>query len=231
MKEVFAVIGKMPKKGFSKTRLAKDIGEELAFQSYEAFISDFFDNYFKHAKNHKLYFAGTPCNDETKVYFESLFKRKNIYNYSFHFQSEVPFFERLTNLFETIRKNEGECFVHLTGTDIPDFPFHYLKNVDVNVKDTKDECVYIGPDDDGGYYYLGTKTSNTFVFDLDKSVLDGNENVLAATQQQCDSKSVEYKLLPEWSDIDYKEDFKKLESRSKKDVYPETAKFLPIILS
>ena len=41
-KRFFVVVGKRPMRGFSKTRLAKELDEEMSFYLYEAFIKDFF---------------------------------------------------------------------------------------------------------------------------------------------------------------------------------------------
>ena len=43
-KKYFVVFGKEPIKGFSKTRLAEDLGEKASLRLYDAFIKDFFMN-------------------------------------------------------------------------------------------------------------------------------------------------------------------------------------------
>ncbi len=192
MKEVLAIIGKRPIKGFSKTRLAKDIGEDLAYKIYQAFIEDFFKSI---PTKYKIYFFGTPDDEETKKYFS---EKAKIHYFA---QAELPFFERLADIFKIIKKEEGEdCFIHLTGTDIPDFPFIELDKV------TGEQDVYIGPDFDGGYYYIGAKSYRSDIFDI--SVSDGDVNVLEQTKKICKEKGYSIKLLKTWSDIDTFEDLK-----------------------
>ena len=95
------------------------------------------------------------------------------------------------------RKN---CFVHLTGTDIPDFPFSELDKIN------GESDIYLGPDSDGGYYYVGAKSYYNDVFDIDVS--DGNSSVLQETLNLCQNKGYTTQLLKSWSDIDTLQDLK-----------------------
>jgi len=192
MNEVLAIIGKRPIKGFSKTRLAKDIGEDKALQLYQCFIQDFFQSI---PSKYKVYLFGTPKDDQTKEYF-SQFTNSN-----FYFQDELPFFQRLSQIFKTIESIEGrECFIHLTGTDIPDFPFDRLDKI------VDKERIYLGPDRDGGYYYLGAKSYYNDVFDIDANA--GKSTVLHETLKLCGEKGYKTYLLDTWSDIDTLEDLR-----------------------
>jgi len=205
MQEVLAIIGKRPIKGFSKTRLAKDLGEDKALVLYRAFIDDFFKLI---PKKYKIYFFGTPNDAATKKYFQE------ITELNFFFQKELPFFARLKDIFKTIERLEGaECFVHLTGTDIPDFPFAELESVG------EDADVYVGPDRDGGYYYIGAKSGRQDIFDI--SVADGSRSVFTKTMQLCEEKGDRVRLLKEWSDIDTKAD---LENSSLYEKYEKIIK-------
>jgi glycosyltransferase A (GT-A) superfamily protein (DUF2064 family) len=197
MKEIFVVIGKLPRHHFSKTRLAADLGEELAEEFYHAFINDFFRNYSETVNSIPLFFFGTPQEDETEKYFGEIFKKYGI-DFHFGFQKDLPFFERIESIFSEIQKEHGEVFIHLTGTDIPDFPFQFLQ---------RDFTPSIGPDDDGGYYYLGCPSKFGSSFKIEGA------KVFDETLKSFEKSGVTLKSLPHWSDIDNKEDLLKLKHR------------------
>lgn len=218
MKQIFAVIGKMPVEGYSKTRLAADVGVEQAYELYEAFIADFFASYRKNTSNALLYFYGAPAIRQTKEYFQLAFLKNGITNFEFYFQKERPFFERLADIYEDVRfRIGGETFVHLTGTDIPDFPFSYLKKINIDEAD-----VLIGPDSDGGFYYLGSKAKNDEIFEFAKTMQEG-QGVLDCLTSKCEALGLKVKLLNKWSDIDTINDLKTCIKRSSSDIIPQTS--------
>lgn len=202
MKEVFAVIGKMPLLGFSKTRLAKDIGENQALALYHAMIKDFLAGLKQYLNNDIcLYLYITPDTPESFLFFQERLKASSIENYKILFQPELPFFNRLSYLFKEINKSEGESFVHLTGTDILDFPFSFLKQADT----FENNSVSIGPDRDGGYYYIGTISKNDSIFAIE-GLLDGTTSVFDATLRNINRHHLKVQIFPMWSDIDNIED-------------------------
>jgi len=218
MKEVFVAIGKLPLKGFSKTRLAVDVGEEVALELYTAFIDDFFNNLSLNIGDIPFYFFGTPRTVEAKNFFCKI-ASKYMLNIKYFNQVELSFFKRLACIFQEIQRIEGECFIHLSGTDIPDFPFKNLPK-----KAASDDLVYLGPDDDGGYYYLGTSSKNTEIFNMDQYIVGKDSKVLDATIKMAHSIGLRTKLVENWSDIDNLFDLKKCLERSSKKVIPLTDK-------
>ena len=218
MKQVFTVIGKRPVEGYSKTRLAAEVGEVEAYELYDSFIDDFFTNFRKHTSKASLFFYGAPAISQTEDYFKQKFLKCQIIDFQFYFQKEKPFFERLSDIFEDVRfRVGGETFVHLTGTDIPDFPFEEIKKQNIN-----DADVFIGPDSDGGFYYLGSKAKNDEIFEFIKEKKE-DESVLDALVSRCRNLNLEVKVLKEWSDIDTKDDLETTLKRSPKEVLPLTA--------
>lgn len=211
VKEIFVVIGKLPEKGFSKTRLAKDVGEELALNLYKSFIEDFFNNYKIHRSNTELYFFGTPESEETKNYFHSVMEKYDL-SFEFFFQKEAPFFSRLKDIFENIQKLKGKCFIHLTGTDIPDFPFSLIQS---------DLITSIGPDEDGGFYYLGAYSDQAQIFDL-KGVKEGGDTVFQAIINKLNDLGSKPRVLRSWSDIDDVKDLNNCIGRSAESLIPKT---------
>lgn len=217
MKQVFAVIGKRPVEGYSKTRLAKEVGEEAAYKLYDSFISDFFANYRRHTSKAYLYFYGAPAIKQTEEYFRHMFLKSEVTDFDFTFQKEKPFFERLADIFDDVRFKVGsETFVHLTGTDIPDFPFTHIKSQNINEAD-----VFIGPDDDGGFYYLGSKAKHDDIFSFAKEMKE-NDGVFDSLVAKCEQLGLKVKVLNRWSDIDTKKDLDICLNRTDSSIIPKT---------
>lgn len=189
MKQILAIFGKMPLKGFSKTRLSKDIGEEAAYNLYKAFIKDFSANLAKSNFFKSIYIFGTPNELATERYFRQEFSPFKVHYFP---QSELPFFSRLEEVFLKIKEVEGDCFIHLTGTDLPDFPFEEITGIIPRL-----DTIFLGPDIDGGFYYVGAeaKSSNIFSFEISGSILESIS---------LNAKNLGYKVshLKTWSDID-----------------------------
>jgi uncharacterized protein len=189
MRQVLAIFGKMPLKGFSKTRLSKDVGEEMALKLYGAFIKDFAQNLREFGYFESIYIFGSPDNLATENFFRQEFLGFNIKYFP---QSEIPFFSRLQEVFQKIKELEGDCFIHLTGTDIPDFPFDQLAGIEP-MKNT----VYLGPDIDGGFYYVGAQAKSLDIFSFQIS-----GSILESISRTAKDLGYEVSHLKTWSDID-----------------------------
>jgi len=100
-KRFFVVIGKKPMRGFSKTRLAKEIGEERSLALYDAFIKDFFKNLESNQRESgfsKRNFGDvelfvTPSEVQSVTYFEKTLSGVGLDNFRIRFQVEKRFFE------------------------------------------------------------------------------------------------------------------------------------------
>lgn len=201
MKESFSVIGKAPLLKLTKTRLAHDVGDKAALELYQAFIKDFIANYLNSTfSSQSIDLFLTPKTEKSKEFFLNNFD-VNIFNY--HFQSDLSFFERLV---EIVSKDEN-TFVHLTGTDIPDFPFEDL----LEVRPSEKIC-YIGPDEDGGFYYVGISSNNAHCLLIDE--VDQAKGICNGLVKNCQNAGLEVIFLKPWSDIDTIFDLKKSLERS-----------------
>lgn len=198
MQEIFVVIGKRPILGFSKTRLAMDVGEEKAQEIYQCMIVDFFKSFKQYQKGRKLFFFGTPKSDETENYFISIFKELEL-DSSFQYQDECPFFERLQKIFQ---KFPPDTYIHLTGTDIPDFPFRNLA--------TPSHTISIGRDLDGGFYYLGGMAKYHKIFEI-----SGGQDVFQKIKDRILELDLYIDEKPSWSDIDTLKDLQEFLRRDK----------------
>ncbi len=214
-KRFFVVIGKRPMRGFSKTRLAKEVGEEKSVLLYDAFIKDFFKNLdlnqreggFSKRSFGDVELFVTPSEVQSVTYFENMLKELGLDNFRIRFQAEKKFFERLGCIFKEIHVDSDGSFLHLTGTDIPDFPFQFLKQDFFN--DLTIEDVVIGPDEDGGFYYLGLNSKFYNIFQDIDNLIVGNKSVFDVLVNQCKKIGLRVRLLEKWSDIDNLSDLKK----------------------
>ena len=213
------VIGKRPMRGFSKTRLARELGEEVSFCLYDAFIKDFFKNLeliqreggFSKRNIGKIELFVTPSENNSITYFEEMLTRLGLDNFRIRFQVKKKFFERLKFAFKEINLENNSSFVHLTGTDIPDFPFHFLEQDFFNNLQNND--VVIGPDDDGGFYYLGMNSKFYDLFENIDDLILGNESISQVLINQCKKIGLRVRLMEKWSDIDTLSDLKKCVKR------------------
>jgi len=220
----FVIVGKKPEEGFSKTRLAKDLNGEGSESLYDSFIKDFFYNYSKRADLKsifgKLLLFVTPISEDSKKYFESILKSNLIDNFEINYQSNQSFFFRLKDIFERVNEENEGSFIHLTGTDIPDFPFRYIEgHFD---KGINKEDVFIGPDEDGGFYYIGTAAKNSQIFEFEHNL--SNESVIGRVINRCRELNLRVRVLEKWSDIDNLEDLKSCLCRSPEKIIPHTYK-------
>jgi len=197
MEEVFVIVAKSPIEGFAKTRLAKEIGDQSAIKLYRAFMEDFFSSLSEKFSDKKKYLFITPSEDKDFTFFKDLSKKTNCKFDIMESQGEGSLFERIKKIFQKIEQ-ESPAYIHLTGTDIPDFPF------DIITSAIDKEVITIGPDFDGGYYYIGAKSDCDFMFDLtdfkSEEVSDKTIGLIKKNQK-------EYKVVKTWSDIDCLDDF------------------------
>ena len=127
---------------------------------------------------------------------------------------------RLKGIFDKVNADNEMTFIHLTGTDIPDFPFHYIE--DYFGRDIVKEDVFIGPDEDGGFYYVGTMAKNSEIFEFEDSL--SSESILKLIIKRCRELNLRVKILEKWSDIDNLNDLKSCLGRSSEKIIPHTYK-------
>ena len=212
--EVFVIVGKKPTPGFSKTRLSQDIGEERALLLSEAFLKDFLSALKKNQKNRKILFYGYSLDSDGENYFRNISREVGIQNFHYREQGRGDLLQRLQDIFKEIETQYQNPFIHLTGTDIPDFPFSHLEKIDLSK-------INIGPDRDGGYYYIGAKASDYGLFDLSQN-LESRPNLYEKTLERIKELKRDIQVLSQWSDIDILRDLENCLKRSSKELIPHT---------
>jgi uncharacterized protein len=208
MKEVFVIVGKEPLPGFAKTRLSERFSPEEAAEFCLAFTQDL----LRRAKEHNpypLHLLGYPQTPSCEKFFKNIAPWAN-----FSFQRGDNFFERLSSLGEQF---EGS-WIYLTGTDVPDFPFDMLKEV----RPSGNDC-FLGPDEDGGFYFMAAPSKAFSVFLKMNSQSEG-ESVYQKLLNLLQSERYDVKELKSWSDIDTALDLANCLKRNSFDELPYTYK-------
>ena len=176
------------KLGKVKTRLAKTIGNQAAFEVYKELVK-ITENTTKHIDIDK------------QIYFSDVVINSKWTNHSKFVQEGDNLGERMKNAFNKGFQDGYERIV-LIGSDLPDITANHLKEA-LNILKTK-QTVF-GPALDGGYYLVGQSQPNDFIFENKPW---SQPELLENTLSELDKKNVTYSLLETLNDIDTFEDLK-----------------------
>ncbi|WP_223032781.1 TIGR04282 family arsenosugar biosynthesis glycosyltransferase [Hanstruepera marina] len=176
------------KLGKVKTRLAKTIGDQEAFEVYKLLVK----------KTEK---ATQNLLVDTHIYFSDaviVTKWPNTYK---TVQKGNDLGERMKNAFKD-GFEKGYKNIVLIGSDLPD-----ISEVIINqaFESLKTHDTVFGPAEDGGYYLVGIKNLNHTIFD-NKPWSDSN--LLNKTIEELNSSAISIGLLQTLNDIDTFEDLK-----------------------
>ena len=111
-------------------------------------------------------------------------------------------------------RRHRHSYIHITGTDIPAFPYHFLP------KDLQD--LVLGPAKDGGVYYLATLGRNGDLFAQRELYDSPPDQVFNTLLRLCEKKHLKYEVLKEWVDIDTDVDLRTCLNSLGKSVLPFT---------
>jgi len=182
-KKALIIFAKNPVPGKVKTRLAADIGNEMAFEIYLKLL------YRSYANTKNII-----CD---KFLFLSDRKDEDLFDENFiqYLQKGNGLGEKMKNAFNEILKN-GYGKIIIIGTDCPELDENILS--DAFEKLNENDFV-IGPANDGGYYLLGLKSKADYLFE---EIEWSTEKVLKQTIDKIESEHKSYFLLKELIDID-----------------------------
>jgi rSAM/selenodomain-associated transferase 1 len=184
---------KNARRGHVKTRLASSLGEDKALSIYLALC--------ERVRNVCLGFSGK-CYvyyseyipSEPDLWFDDFFiKRKQDPVIDLGLRMKAAFNELLP----------VHSSVILIGTDIPHLTTHILEESILLLKNTD---VVLGPSDDGGYYLIGMKKTNDYLF---QNMTWSIDTVLSESIQRINMNNAIYHLLKKLPDIDTAEDWEK----------------------
>jgi hypothetical protein len=121
--------------------------------------------------------------------------------------------------------SEGFKSIVLIGSDFPDLPLKIIKDA-FALLDSPSDTV-IGPAADGGYYLIGLK-AETFLPDIFSELLWSTSSVFAETVKILQACGKRTEILPEWQDVDTRDDLINLVERNKSTAFArsQTMKYL-----
>ena len=184
---------KNARRGHVKTRLASSLGDDKALAIYLALC--------ERVRNVSLGFPG-----ECYVFYsEYLPSEPDLWDDDFFIKrKQDPVIDlglRMKAAFNELLPIHSS--VILIGTDISHLSTDVLEESILLLKDTD---VILGPSDDGGYYLIGMKKPNDYIF---QNMTWSVDTVLSESVQRISMNNRTYSLLKTLPDIDTAEDWEK----------------------
>lgn len=187
-KDLIIVFVKNALPGGVKSRLAKTIGNQLAFEVYESLVALTRD-------------ILKPLEIDKQVYFSEAKEPKGWNGFNKHVQEGLDLGERMLNAFQK-GFDDGYERIILIGSDLPDINANLIDQAFEVLKQKK---FVLGPACDGGYYLIGMTEFRTQVF---KNKAWSTSNLFDSTRLELDKNNMTYGLLETLNDIDTFEDLK-----------------------
>lgn len=187
-KELLIVFVKNNVLGEVKTRLAKDIGNQAAFEVYKMLVS-------------KTEQATNQVTIDKHIYFSDTDEETGWLNDFKTIQQGHDLGERMNNAFKD-GFEKGYQNIILIGSDLPDISKTLIKKA-FDVLKTSDTV--FGPAEDGGYYLVGMKQLHKNLFN---NIPWSTSKVFEETMKVLESQSISVGLLETLNDIDTLEDLK-----------------------
>lgn len=182
-RNLLIVFAKNPVPGKVKTRLAKEIGEDRAFQVYQRLLS------ITETVTRRFLYA------DVHIYFTDFVDNERWSEFPQFIQSGTDLGERMAKAFEA-EFNRGYDAIVGIGTDLPEMNTQILEAA---FKQLKTSDTVFGPANDGGYYLLGMKRFIPNVFE-NKSW--STPRVLEETVDELKDLRYSVHLLTTLNDID-----------------------------
>jgi rSAM/selenodomain-associated transferase 1 len=197
---VVMVFVKMPDSGNVKTRLAIDVGPELAVRAHECMVLDVFD-------------AATATDAEMRVFVDPPDALARAREWLGNEPTVIPqsgsdLGERMERAF-LVAFSEGFSRAVLVGCDIPGLNAKIL-NAALSALETNHAV--IGPANDGGYYLIGFR-KDTFAPKVFRDMRWSENSVLDDTLRRLKSARRTVAQLEKLIDIDMLEDVRLLKAR------------------
>lgn len=201
---------KYPVPGRVKTRLAEQIGHDVAADLYRNFVTDTLATLKNLDANLRIVFDPP----DSKEQFQQWLGKE----YSYLPQDGLDLGQRMKNAFLQAF-SQGFNSVIVIGSDSPDLPVEYLERA-YPALDNND--VVIGPSSDGGYYLIGF-TKKSFLPEAFERISWSSNKVFDQTVNILKQHKQNLYLLPQWHDIDTIADLKSFQQRNKNSVFSKSA--------
>lgn len=193
MKRGLVIFAKEPLPGLVKTRLAAGIGADAAAGFYQEMLGNVID------LSRKL--TGV----ETLVYWDcpeqALPRLADRFACRSRRQCDGNLGQRMESAF-TEMFADGHDICCIIGSDAPDLPLAYLHEAYQRLEENQPDAVF-GPCTDGGYYLLGLRRVWPQLF---ANIHWSSPLVLQQSLAAASKSGLTTALLPEWRDIDTRED-------------------------
>ena len=185
-KKLLIIFVKNIKLGKVKTRLAKTIGDESAFEVYKELVNITENETNNLTIDKRIYFSDAVVETKWQNDFKTI-------------QYGIDLGERMQNAFAD-GFNLGYEDIILIGSDLPD-----ISNVIIEsgFKALEKIEVVFGPAEDGGYYLIGMNKLHSFIFE-DKPW--SQPHLLDVSLNELNKNNVGFSLLEILNDIDTYED-------------------------
>jgi len=188
-KKLLIVFVKNIKLGKVKTRLAKSIGDEGAFQVYKHLV-DITEK------------ATNQVSTEKHIYFSDVIIEEKWQKTSKFIQKGANLGEKMKNSFKNGQKNKFDKIV-LIGSDLPEISPEIIQK---GFDELENHEIVFGPAEDGGYYLVGMTKPHYCVFENKPW---STTNLLEITINELKEKNISYSLLETLNDIDTIEDLRR----------------------
>jgi rSAM/selenodomain-associated transferase 1 len=187
-KELVIVFVKNITLGKVKTRLAKTIGNQGAFEVYSELV--------KVTEN-----ATKNLSADVHIYFSHAIVESKWQDCYKTIQQGINLGDRMKEAFKNGFEQGYERIV-LIGSDLPDISD---KHIYKGLEKLKNTDVVFGPAEDGGYYLIGLTKLHHFIFENKPW---SQSNLLEETLTELETKNIKYTTLDTLNDIDTFEDLK-----------------------
>jgi len=204
---------KLPSKGKVKTRIEKDLGPDLVFTLYNAFITDILS--VCESADADIIIAYSPDADAEKK-FELLLKKHRSFR-----QRGDDLGQRMYNAF-TDAYSYGYKSCILIGSDIPELKIEILNKA---LAELEEFDIVLGPSADGGYYLIGNKNYSNSVLYY-KNIEWSRPDVYYKTKVLIESLGYNMFQLDTLNDIDDLEDLVNFYKKSRSNSTSESVKVI-----
>ncbi|MFL1012546.1 TIGR04282 family arsenosugar biosynthesis glycosyltransferase [Flavisericum labens] len=185
-KELVIVFVKNIKLGKVKTRLAKTIGNQGAFEVYSELVKVTEKATEKLSADIHIYFSNAIVNTKWKDAYKAVQEGKDLG-------------ERMHNAFKKGFRDGYERIV-LIGSDLPEISSHHINQ---GLKSLNQHETVFGPAEDGGYYLIGLSKMHPFIFENKPW---SQPHLLTETLKQLRENNITFTTLETLNDIDTFED-------------------------
>jgi len=198
VRRALIVMAKEPSVGNTKTRLSPPLTEKQAKDLYLSFLMDTLE-LMSRVEQAEPVVAYWPSEAER------VFRRLAPDGFHFVQQEGADLGERLNHVL-TVCLEQGYRQVVAVDSDSPTLPASYLRAAFTTL-DNPAVDVVLGPCDDGGYYLIGMKSPQPFLFEKMEM---STATVAADTLKRGEQNGLRFVCLPNWYDVDTGQDLQRL---------------------